>query len=112
MSPSCSAPRRSGLPGAGREPDLPGRARPLGCGGMAAGTDRLDVARVRGLFPALADGFVHADGPAGALLPESVARAVGQALRLPVADRGAVFPASGRAEAIVSAARSAVADLA
>jgi cysteine desulfurase family protein (TIGR01976 family) len=79
---------------------------------MTAGTDRLDVARVRGLFPALADGFVHADGPAGALLPESVARAVGQALRLPVADRGAVFPASGRAEAMVSAARSAVADLA
>jgi cysteine desulfurase family protein (TIGR01976 family) len=73
--------------------------------------DLLDVARVRGLFPALADGYVHAEGPAGALLPESVARAVGQAMRLPVADRGGVFPASGRAEALVSGARSAVADL-
>jgi cysteine desulfurase family protein (TIGR01976 family) len=73
--------------------------------------DRLDVARVRGLFPALADGYVHADGPAGALLPESVARAVGHAMRLPVADRGGVFPASGRAEGLVSGARSAVADL-
>jgi cysteine desulfurase family protein (TIGR01976 family) len=71
----------------------------------------LDVARVRGLFPALADGFVHADGAAGALLPESVARAVGHAMRMPVAPRGGIFPASGRAEAIVSAARAAVADL-
>jgi cysteine desulfurase family protein (TIGR01976 family) len=72
---------------------------------------RLDVARVRGLFPALADGFVHTDGPAGGLKPESVARAVGHALRIPVADRGGVFPASGRAEALVAGARSALADL-
>jgi cysteine desulfurase family protein (TIGR01976 family) len=75
------------------------------------GDGRLDVARVRGLFPALADGFVHTDGPAGALLPENVARAVAHAMRMPVSDRGGVFPASGRAEAIVSAARSAIADL-
>ena len=72
---------------------------------------RLDVARVRGLFPALADGFIHAEGPAGALIPENVAHAVSTAMRLPVADRGGVFPASGRAEALVGAARSAVADL-
>jgi cysteine desulfurase family protein (TIGR01976 family) len=72
---------------------------------------RLDVARVRGLFPALADGFVHTEGIAGALVPEDVARAVGQAMRMPVATRGGVFPASGRAEAIVSAARAAIADL-
>jgi cysteine desulfurase family protein (TIGR01976 family) len=75
------------------------------------GDGRLDVARVRGLFPALSDGFVHTDGPAGALLPESVARAVAHTMRLPVANRGGVFPASGRAEAIVSAARQAFADL-
>ncbi|MGY1805747.1 cysteine desulfurase-like protein [Blastococcus sp. SYSU D00669] len=75
------------------------------------GEARLDVARVRGLFPALADGFVHTDGPAGTLVPESVARAVAHAMRMPVANRGGVFPASGRAEAIVTAARSAVADL-
>jgi len=72
---------------------------------------RLDVARVRGLFPALADGFIHAEGPAGALMPENVAHAVSTAMRMPVADRGGVFPASGRAEALVAAARSAVADL-
>jgi cysteine desulfurase family protein (TIGR01976 family) len=72
---------------------------------------RLDVARVRGLFPALADGYVHAEGPAGALVPEAVAHAVATAMRMPVADRGGVFPASGRAEALVAGARAAVADL-
>jgi cysteine desulfurase family protein (TIGR01976 family) len=72
---------------------------------------RLDVARVRGLFPALADGFVHTEGASGALIPESVARAVGHAMRLPIAPRGGIFPASGRTEAIVSAARGALADL-
>jgi cysteine desulfurase family protein (TIGR01976 family) len=71
----------------------------------------LDVARVRGLFPALADGFVHTDGPAASLVPESVAHAVGTAMRMPVAPRGGVFPASGRTEALVSGARAAVADL-
>ena len=69
----------------------------------------LDVARVRGLFPALADGYVHADGPAGALVPESVARAVvPRRMRVPLADRGGVFPSSARAEALVAAARAAV----
>ena len=78
---------------------------------MGTGDAEIDVARLRGLFPGLADGFVHTDAPAGTLLPESVAGAIGQALRMPVANRGGVFPASGRAEAIVSAARQAVADL-
>jgi len=72
---------------------------------------RLDVARVRGLFPGLADGFVHTEGPAGALMPENVAHAVATAMRMPVAARGGMFPASGRAEALVAGARSAVADL-
>ncbi|MGY1712661.1 cysteine desulfurase-like protein [Geodermatophilus sp. SYSU D00758] len=78
---------------------------------MAWGEARLDVARVRGLFPGLSDGFVHADGAAGALLPESVVHAVSSAMRVPVAGRGGVFPSSGRAEGLVSAARAAVADL-
>jgi cysteine desulfurase family protein (TIGR01976 family) len=73
--------------------------------------DRLDVARVRGLFPGLSDGYAHLDGAAGTLLPESVAHAISTAVRLPVAPRGGVFPASGRAEALTTAARSAVADL-
>jgi cysteine desulfurase family protein (TIGR01976 family) len=73
--------------------------------------DPLDVARVRGLFPGLADGYVHLDGAAGTLLPESVAHAISTAVRLPVSARGGVFPSSGRAEALTAAARTAVADL-
>ncbi len=78
---------------------------------MVEGEWGLDVARVRGLFPGLSDGFVHADAPAGSLQPESVARAVAQAMRVPIGNRGGVFPASARAEALVRGARSAVADL-
>lgn len=70
-----------------------------------------DVASVRGLFPALGDGWVHLDAPAGMLVPEPVAAAVATALRAPVSAPGGVFPASQRAEAIVEAARRAVADL-
>jgi cysteine desulfurase family protein (TIGR01976 family) len=78
---------------------------------MSSGAGSLDVARVRGLFPGLSDGLLHADGPGGALVPESVVRAVSQAMRVPIANRGGVFAASARAEQLVSGARSAVADL-
>lgn len=78
---------------------------------MGPGEGRLDVARVRGLFPGLSDGLVHVDGPAGSLVPENVVLAVTQAMRVPVADRGGVFPASARAEGLVASARTAVADL-
>ena len=78
---------------------------------MSSGVGLLDVARVRGLFPGLSDGLLHADGPGGALVPESVVRAVSQAMRVPIANRGGVFAASARAEQLVSGARSAVADL-
>jgi len=44
-------------------------------------------------------------------VPEQVAAAVSTAMRAPVSGRGGVFPASQRAEAIVDAARRAVADL-
>jgi cysteine desulfurase len=70
-----------------------------------------DVARIRGLFPALGDGWIHLDAPAGMQVPEQVATAVSTALRAPVSGPGGVFPASQRAEAIVDAARRAVADL-
>jgi cysteine desulfurase family protein (TIGR01976 family) len=71
----------------------------------------LDVARVRGLFPTLGDGYLHFDGPAGTLIPESVSRAVAAALRVPISNRGGAFPSSLRADALVDAARRAVADL-
>jgi len=70
-----------------------------------------DVARIRGLFPALGDGWVHLDAPAGMQVPEQVATAVSTAMRAPVSGPGGVFPASQRASAIVDAARRAVADL-
>jgi cysteine desulfurase family protein (TIGR01976 family) len=70
-----------------------------------------DVASVRGLFPALGDGWVHLDAPEGMQVPEQVATAVSTAMRAPVSGRGGVFPASQRAEAIIDAARRAVADL-
>ncbi|TCP57003.1 cysteine desulfurase family protein (TIGR01976 family) [Tamaricihabitans halophyticus] len=70
-----------------------------------------DVARIRGLFPALGDGWVHLDGTVGMQVPEQVATAVSTALRAPVSAPGGIFPASQRAEAIVAAARRAVADL-
>ena len=70
-----------------------------------------DVASVRGLFPALGDGWVHLDSPAGMQVPEPVTAAVATALRAPVSAPGGVFPASQRAEAIVDAGRRAVADL-
>ncbi|HEU5473280.1 MAG TPA: cysteine desulfurase-like protein [Actinophytocola sp.] len=70
-----------------------------------------DVARIRGLFPALGDGWIHLDAAAGMQVPEQVATAVSTALRAPVSGPGGQFPASHRAEAIVDAARRAVADL-
>ncbi|SFB01547.1 cysteine desulfurase family protein, VC1184 subfamily [Amycolatopsis marina] len=70
-----------------------------------------DVARIRGLFPALGDGWIHFDGAGGMLVPEQVASAVSTAMRAPVSGPGGSFPASQRAESIVTAARRAVADL-
>lgn len=70
-----------------------------------------DVARIRGLFPALGDGWVHLDAPAGMQVPEQVATAVSTAMRAPVSGPGGVFPASQRAEAITDAARRSIADL-
>ncbi|HEY2725280.1 MAG TPA: cysteine desulfurase-like protein [Pseudonocardiaceae bacterium] len=70
-----------------------------------------DVARVRGLFPALGDGWVHLDAVPGMQIPEQVAIAVATALRAPVSAPGGVFPSSQRGVAIVEAARRCVADL-
>ncbi len=70
-----------------------------------------DVARVRGLFPALGDGWVHLDAPAGMQIPEQVATAVATALRAPVSGPGGMFPSSQRGEVIVDAARRAIGDV-
>ncbi|MGH3978888.1 MAG: cysteine desulfurase-like protein [Pseudonocardiaceae bacterium] len=70
-----------------------------------------DVARVRGLFPALGDGWVHLDAPAGMQIPEQVATAVATTMRAPVSGPGGIFPSSHRGAAIVHTARRCVADL-
>src|SRR4051812_40109654 len=108
MPPSSPASRR---PAGAARVRSDRRGQRLGSRPMGSGEGRLDVARVRGLFPGLSDGLVHAEGSAGALLPENVVVAVAQAMRMPVADRGGVFPASARAERLVASARTAVADL-
>jgi cysteine desulfurase family protein (TIGR01976 family) len=70
-----------------------------------------DVAAVRARFPALAAGAAHFDGPGGSQTPDVVARAVSDAMVSPIANRGSVTRAEQNAEALVQAARAAMADL-
>ena len=70
-----------------------------------------EVAAVRSHFPALAAGAAHFDGPGGSQTPDLVARAVHDALVSPIANRGTITQAEQNAEAIVRAARAAMADL-
>lgn len=70
-----------------------------------------DVARVRGLFPALGDGWVHLDGPEEMQVPEQVATAVASAMRSSMSGGGGISPATQRAEAVIDEARHAIADL-
>lgn len=70
-----------------------------------------DVGRVRGLIPALGDGWVHLDAVSGMLIPEQVTLVVASVMRAPISATGGVFPASRRAGVIEDAARQAIADL-
>ena len=70
-----------------------------------------DVAAVRAHFPALAAGAAHFDGPGGSQVPDVVAAAVAATLTAPMANRGTVTQAERNADAVVLAARAAVADL-
>jgi cysteine desulfurase family protein (TIGR01976 family) len=70
-----------------------------------------DVAAVRAHFPALAAGAAHFDGPGGSQVPDVVAAAVAATLTAPMANRGQVTQAERNADAVVVAARAAVADL-
>jgi len=70
-----------------------------------------DASRVRGLFPALADGYAYLDGAAGTQLPESVIEAIANAYRSGLSNTDGAFPASLRANRIVAECRQAVADL-
>jgi cysteine desulfurase family protein (TIGR01976 family) len=75
------------------------------------GPMQLDVARIRSSFPALKQGVAYFDGPGGTQVPVEVARAVAGALTSGISNRGTVSAAERRADTVVAAARSAVADL-
>ncbi len=62
-------------------------------------------------FPSLAEGLAHFDGPGGTQVPDVVADVVAQTYRSAVSNRHGGFASSDRADAIVDAARLAVADL-
>jgi len=70
-----------------------------------------DVAAVRALYPALTDGHAYLDGAAGTQVPVAVIEAITAAYRTGIGNLGGAFAASGRSDAIVAGARTAVADL-
>ncbi|WP_457539809.1 cysteine desulfurase-like protein [Williamsia sp. R60] len=70
-----------------------------------------DVARVRGLFPSLGDGWIHLDPQAGMQIPDSVATTVSKAFRGLVSEPGGIYPAAKKTAGVIDAARQAVADL-
>ncbi|WP_300015746.1 aminotransferase class V-fold PLP-dependent enzyme [Pseudonocardia sp.] len=70
-----------------------------------------DVARVRGLVPALGDGWVHLDATVGMQPPENVVSAVTGAFRRTRSMPGGPFAASRLAADLDTEARRAVADL-
>ncbi|MDP9466659.1 MAG: cysteine desulfurase-like protein, partial [Actinomycetota bacterium] len=78
---------------------------------MTSTASALDVSAVRADFPALAEGLAHFDGPGGTQVPAAVSDAVATAMRSAVSNRHGPFASSRRADAIVDAAREAVADL-
>jgi cysteine desulfurase family protein (TIGR01976 family) len=82
-----------------------------GIGEGAPGTGSIDVAAVRALYPALADGHAYLDGAAGTQVPVSVIDAIASAYRAGIGNLGGAFAASHRAAEIVAGARAAVADL-
>lgn len=70
-----------------------------------------DVERIRAQVPALREGAAHFDAPGGTQIPEPVAAAMADTLRSAVSNRGRGNAAEQRADDIVLAARSAMADL-
>ena len=70
-----------------------------------------DVARVRGLHPALGDGWTRFDAPAGMVVPEAVASTVSTAFRSVTSNVHSSHPTAQRSAALLEAARRSVADL-
>jgi len=82
-----------------------------GIGDGAPGPAPFDIAAVRALYPALADGQAYLDGAAGTQVPAPVIEAITAAYAGGLGNLGGAFAASARSEAIVADARAAVADL-
>lgn len=74
-------------------------------------TPAYDVSALRARFPSLRAGYAHFDGPGGSQVPDAVAEAVAATMLAPLANRGAVTEAERTADAVVLAARAAMADL-
>ena len=72
---------------------------------------QIDLARLRSSFPALDQDIAYFDGPGGTQVPREVAHAVAETLTCGISNRGTVTEAERRADAVVAAARSAIADL-
>ena len=70
-----------------------------------------DVARVRGLFPSLGDGWIHLDPQLGAQIPDRVATVVSTTFRNSATSHSSRYPAARRSTQVVEEARQAVADL-
>ncbi|MDX6341144.1 MAG: hypothetical protein QOH87_1282 [Trebonia sp.] len=82
-----------------------------GNGDDALALGSVDVAAVRALYPALADGHAYLDGAAGTQVPFPVIEAIAAAYRAGLGNLDGAFAASARSGAIVAGARAAVADL-
>jgi cysteine desulfurase family protein (TIGR01976 family) len=82
-----------------------------GNGDDALDLESFDVAAVRALYPALADGHAYLDGAAGTQVPSSVIEAIAAAYRAGLGNLDGAFAASARSGVIVAEARAAVADL-
>ncbi len=89
----------------------PTQATTLTAPGSGPAAPAYDVAAVRARFPALSEGAAHFDGPGGTQVPDAVAEAVAGALSVAISNRGRLTPAERRADDIVHACRSAIADL-
>ncbi|MFS8204133.1 cysteine desulfurase-like protein [Streptomyces sp. CWNU-52B] len=70
-----------------------------------------DITALRSQFPALSARTAHFDGPGGTQTPEPVIRAIADAMARPLSVRGRTTPGERNAEAIVTRARQALADL-